>query len=344
MSSPTLAVGALLALMLTLQPAHAQSAQAPRQLIEKLGVEMRQILEARKPDKVPEDAERQVAEQITALIHGSPGHPSLTETDEHGRTPLMLAASGAYPLVVQALLADPAVKLGINARNEAGATAWMEASFAPTLTLAACQPGVLTRERSLLLPPYLRRMAHLLKARGAAIGAITRQLEEAGAVAQPEEAKKAWLARCPNATAELRAALAEGALMPTLIKHAVSRQGAFNKAALDNIASVPARPPQDMKFVNVAKDPAQASISPSCRRALPLLDRFDFDDWTGEILFKVTFQTRAGVVEGADFELSGDPPRAKVVDALREAILGALSAYECQGDHVFEQEFQFEAK
>ncbi|MEO6279716.1 ankyrin repeat domain-containing protein [Roseateles sp.] len=345
--SHLLSTGALLlTLLYALQPAHAQPARTPRQLIDNLGVEVRQILETSKPDKTPEDAERAVAAQIMALSQGAPGHLSLTELNEYGRTPLMLAARGGYPLVVQALLADPGVKLRINVRDAEGATAWMEANFAPTLTLAACQPGVLTAERYLLLPPYLRRMAHLLKAQGTAIGAIVRQLEEAGAEAQPEDAKRVWLARCPNATPELRAALADGALMPTLTREAVSRQSAFNKAALENIASVPARPPEGMKFVTGPSGPDEGPISPlltvhqmNCvRMAHPQVPR---TDWTGSILLKAIAQIRDGIVETADIQLIGEPQRPNVVEVFRKAILMALSGYQCPGDHVFEQVFQF---
>jgi len=97
-----------------------------------------------------------------------------------------------------------------------------------------------------------------------------------------------------------------------------------------------------MKFINVPGNPVQAPMD--CRRAHPPLEHIEFGGWKGELPFKVTAQTRAGFVEVADFELRGDPPRARVVDALREAVLAALSAYECQGDHVFEHEFPFEAK
>ena len=351
-SSPRILVvsGLLLALLFTLNPAQAEPVRTPRQMIDDLGIQTRQILESATADKTPEDAERAVAEQITALSQGEPGHLSLTEADPRGRTPLMLAASGAYPLVVAALLADPGVKLRINAPDADGATAWMVASFAPALTLAACQPGNLTAERAPLLPPYLRRMNHLLKAKGTAIGAIVRLLEEAGAEVRPDEAKRIWLARCPNATAALRAALAGGDLMPTLVKEAITRQSQFNKAARDSLDKVPARPPEGMQFV---AEPAAMSEG---ARMSPLLTVHQMDcgrmnfhpafdvQWKGEILFDTVIETRAGVVEAVDFKLLAplrQRPGIDTISALRSAILGALAHYECKGDQVFEQEFQF---
>ena len=348
MPSRSLAAGVLLALLLALQPAQAQPDKTPRKLIEDLGLQVRQILESAKPDRTPEDAERAVAEQITALSRSAPGHLSLTAPDDRGRTPLMLAVSGAYPLVVQALLADPGVKLQVNLPDAEGATAWMTANFAPTLTLVACQPGNLTVERSQLMPPYLRRMAHLLKAKGAAVGAIVRMLQEAGAEPNAEEARRVWLARCPNTTAELRSALASAELQPTLINAAVTSQRAFNKAARESLSKLPARPPQGMRFV------AEPAAMPDGVRISPLLSVHQMNcahmaflrlpemlEWRGEMLLKAIVQTRAGVVEVADFELLSGKGHPQVVDIFRNAILGALAAYQCSGDQVFEQEFQF---
>jgi len=347
--SRSLAAGLLLALLLALQPAQAQPGKTPRQLIDDLGVQVRQILESAKPDKTPEDAERAVAEQITALSRSAPGHLSLTAADSQGRTPLMLAVSGTYPLVVQALLADPGVKLQVNLPDADGATAWMTANFAPTLTLVACQPGNLTADRSRLMPPYLRRMAHLLKAKGAAVGAIVRMLQEAGAEPNADEARRVWLARCPNATPELRAALAGGELLPTLISEAVTRQLAFNKAMQENMAKVPARPPEGMQFI------AEPKALPDGARMSPLLSVHQMNcvhmgrprlpailEWRGAMLLRATVQTRAGVVEVADFELLSGKANHKVVDIFRNAVLGGLAEYQCIGDHVFEQEFHFE--
>ena len=343
--TPTLLL--LLALLTGLQPAHAEPARAPRQLIEGLGVQVRKILQNDKPSKTPEDAERAVAEQITELIRSSPGHLSLTDADMRGQTPLMLAASGAYPLVVQALLADPAVRLQINVPNEAGETAWMLARFAPSLTLVACQPGALTIERALFLPPYLRRMAQLLKSPGAGIQPIIDSLEAAGAEPQPEAAKRAWLARCHNASPELRQALVNGELTTTLIKESLARQRDFNTALRDRPTSIPEQPPEGMKFTRVQGAAPVLPLTELLRlqgvhcvyMAKPPVPQLN---WTGLISFKVTVTNRAGIVETADFEVvSPGKEKPYVVDAFRRSVLAALAQYECEGDQAFEQEFTY---
>ncbi|MDR7295266.1 hypothetical protein J2X16_000587 [Pelomonas aquatica] len=326
---------------LAAQAAHAEPPPTPRQLIDRLGVETRQLLEEPRNDRTPADAERAVAEQITAWARRSPGDEALIDGDDQGRTPLMLAASGAYPLVVKALLGDPIVKALVNTKDAAGQTAWMHASFAPGLTLVSCQPGTLTLDRYPLLRPYLLRMSALLKSKDSPLVGIARLLEDAGARPDPEGARRAWLARCPNTPAELRQALANGAMLKTLVDDAVSRQTAFSKTLREGIAGTPQTPPEGMKFITVRDGQAKKAARLSCVRkpAPPLRGALP---WSGELTFKTLVATRAGIVEAVDFELvSPGTPDLHVVQYFRSAIVQALAAYQCEGDHVFEQVFHF---
>lgn len=342
---------ALLALLLGVELAQAQPALSPRELIDALGVQIRQILEDPKRSKTWQDierAEQAVALQISSLARSAPGDDALIDADAQGRTPLMLAASGGYRLVVAALLADPIVRVRINAADKAGETAWMVASFAPALTLVACQPGTLTLERFPLLPPYLRRMSILLGVKDAAAtataAAIVRSLEQAGAAPDPQAARQAWLARCPNTSPELRQALTQGPLLTTLVDHALAQQARFSRAYREGAASIPQKPPGDMRFINAAPAMIESArqlkctgrVVPALRGALP---------WQGKLLFKVTAATRAGVVEVADLELlPGGEPSPQVADYFRSLILQALAGYRCEGDHVFTQEFSFKVE
>jgi len=334
-------------LLLGAAAAQAQEQRTPRQMIEHLGVQIRQNLEDAKATRTPEDLERAVAEKITAFIGSAPGHLSLTAPDSNGRTPLMLAAGDGYPLVVRALLADASVKLRINEPDRDGATAWMLASFALPLTLVACEPGTLTLERYPLLPPYQRRMAHLLKDKGTAIFAIPGMLEEAGASADAESAKRVWLARCPNAAPELREALASGGLRQTLVKDAVTRLREFNKLAQEAPKSIPIRPPRDMVFVRDGQKPSMERRSPLLQLSQMTCERMEepelptFVSWSGRILLKAVARTRAGVVEAADLQVLSENKPLAATDYFSALILRALATYRCEGDAVFEQEFEF---
>lgn len=326
--------------------AHAQDTQDPRQLIEHLGVEIRQLLEDTKATRTAEDAEKAVAVQIAKRIAQSPGDPRLTQADERGRTPLMLAVSGGYPWVVTALLTEPTVKQQINAANAAGETAWMLAQFAPTMTLVACQPGTLTRERAQLLPPYLRRMALQMKDQFGRLVAITQALEGAGATGSEASLKQAWLARCPNTAADLREQLGSEPLMPLVISDAIARQMAFNKAFTENPSSLPGEPPADMKFLtdqDVGRPGKPLRLQLKLCSRMPKPDMRGMPNWSGKIVLKAKVFSRAGVVETADFEVIEGARDKAAVDYFRSVVLRSLAGYYCDGDTLFEQEFMLTA-
>lgn len=348
---PFLPFSARAAAVMLLIPCYFQIAQAqptatPHQLIDRLGVNIREILEDPESKKTPEEAERAAADQISALVKSSPGHLSMTEVDASGRTPLMLAVSGGYPQIVHALLADPSVRLAINVPDRNGATAWMLGNFAPAVTLMACEPGTLTIERYQLLPPYIRRLANLLKTNQDAIVGIIRDLEAAGAEIKPEEAKRVWLARCPNAAPELRKALATGELLPLVLRDSLNRLGQFNRAAEEQPLSLPSTPPEEMKFVHVGDDmPTDAeSLLNIDRMACAKLPKPELPKrvhWAGEITFRAAVVTRAGVVEGADFTVLSGTKDRRLVAGFRNILLQTLAKYVCYGDHSFQQDFTF---
>lgn len=333
----------LLALTVALSCAQAEPVATPHERIARLGVQIRQILEAAEPASTPDDAERAVADEITAFARSTPGNASLTQPDRQGRTPLMQAVSGGYLLVVKALLADASVRQQINAADTAGETAWMLAQFAPGMTLVACQPGALTLERYPLLPPYLRRMATLMAAKKSVVVAISQALQEAGADVDPDAARKAWLARCPNTAPELRQALANSDLLNTLVSDALDRQMSFNKTSRSGLATIPQKPPQDMRFVVTGGHRLNAGDL-NCRRKPPPLLRGALN-WSGIVRFKGVIATRAGVVEAVDIDVPpGQDAPPVVFDHFRGAVIRALAGYQCEGDHVFEQEFQFKVE
>lgn len=343
----------LLALALMLGTAvQAQPAGTPRQIIDALGLEQRQLLHKPDPKRSPEDAERDAAAQIKALIGTSPGHLSLTEADSRGRTPLMLAAGQSYALIVEALLSDPGVRLSMDVADADGETAWMLASFALPMTLPACQPGSLTVERQLQMLPYLRRLAHLAKTKAASVTATIDALEAAGVQPRPDDAKRAWLARCPNAAPDLRRALAEGELMPTLVNTATTRLAEYVRATRDAPRKVPLRPPAGMRFVPdeqrrtaVRLVPQFAAEVPGCPRVVrPRLD--NPLAWKGMLRLKAVVWTRGGVVEAVDVDQVAINGRQDddITNFFRDVTLRALAGYECEGDFVFEQEFQFEIR
>lgn len=338
-------LAALLCLLVSLPPVLAEQARTPRRLIDTLNVEVRKILENPKSTRTPEDAEAAVAEQIIALIRSDEGHLSLTQPDEQGRSPLMVAAGSGHALIVQALLTAPGVRLTVDTADNHGETAWMLAQFAPSVTLVACQPGLLTLERAQLLPPYLRRMSHLLRNQHK-LTAIVQSLQDAGAAPRPDEARRAWLARCPNATPALREALADAPLLRTLVRESLARVTEFNRIGLDKPRSLPAKPPADMKFIRdgIARkrisrlddlltfDPTRCEMA---KPQVPLLSG------AGVILFKVVADTRAGVVEAVDIDVVSVDGLERSTDTLRAVVVETFARYRCEGDFLFEQEFHF---
>lgn len=312
----------------------------PMQLIDRLGVQIRQALEDRRTGLTPDGAEAAVAAQITALARRSVGDDALVATDAQGRTPLMLAVGGGHAAVVEALLADPVVRLRIDARNAAGETAWMIASTAPSMTLMACQPGLLTLERHALLTPYLRRMSQLIAHKKSPIARIQQALEDAGAERTPDAARQAWLARCPNAAPELRQTLAGGDLLSPLVNDALQRQMAFNQAYRSGLVTLPQRPPPDMRFVTAPGRVLAVGDMTCPRMAPPTLP--GSLDWTGSLRLLARIATRGGIVEAVDLTVHADAGTpAIVIDHFRSLLIRTLAAYQCEGEHVFEQEFVF---
>lgn len=337
-------ISALAAAHFAVTPAKADDLPTPRELIDWLNLEVRTILADPKTAKTPEEVERATAEQIAAFIRSDERNPALTAQDLWGRTPLMLAVSSGYPLIVETLLTAPVVRQDINVSDHAGETAWMLAQFVPSVTLVACQPATLTRNRAPLLPPYLRRMTQLLADRGAAPLAILKAVEAAGAEGSPEDAKRAWLARCPNAAPELRQALADGPLMKTLVSESIKRQAEFNRTAKANLQSLPAKPPADMKFfhgplrgVRIARPGKPKANAVYCTMPTPAIPAVN---WSGVMNAKFVINTRAGIVETVDAQTTVDPPNEAAADQMLAAMLRAVAGYRCEGDFAFEQEMQ----
>lgn len=325
----------------------------PHQWIDELDLSLRRRLQA--PDLgTPDAAEQDTAARITALIGSAPGAASLTQTDLRGRTPLMRAAASGHARVVDALLADAGVRRTINQATPQGETALMLANFAPSLSLVACQPGTLTLDRAALLPPYVLRMRHVLRDRGQVLLQLRAALLQAGAVQDLPSLRDAWRARCPHSTPALQAALAASDdLLLTLTEHAVAAQSNFNEQAGAAAANLPASPPAGLRFLRpqersasrdhslIAGMPVRAGMV--CRRmARPDRPRTP-PGWRGTVVLRAHVATRAGLVEAVDIDRvgpaqDGDGP---VAQQFERAVVQALAHYECLGDHVFQQEFQF---
>ena len=141
-------------------------------------------------------------------------------------------------------------------------------------------------------------------------------------------------------------ALATGPLLSTLINESISRQTQFNTARWHGLSTVPQKPPEGMRFIQDGPGqptPRNAKDMTCARRAPPVLR--GALDWTGSLLFRLKAATRAGVVETVDLQVSSSTERdPRVVDYFRGVILQAVAAYQCEGDHVFEQEFQLKVE
>ena len=138
-------------------------------------------------------AEELAAEAMQAVV--AAGDPDLlVGTDRNGQTPLNAAAQMGYALLVDELLASSHVREAIDARDRHGMTAWVGANFALRQAMLVCNPGV-RRIRPLLVPLMAAQPYYLLSPENP-YRKTRRLLEEAGATADMDHARRLWFDTC----------------------------------------------------------------------------------------------------------------------------------------------------
>lgn len=329
----------------------------PTDIIDKLGL-------ATRPDAsgswdTQRAAEAAAAEQVRALVKAAPGHPALTETDALGRTPLMRAAVNGYADVVDALLGDTAVQAGIEARDLFGATAWSLSQFARPVTLLSCHPQMSVMERAPLWRPYLQRSAYFLKRDVNRFQHIGQLLVAAGARADQQAAKAAWQAQCPGHDDDTRQQLdATPELLRGLMLDTHERLERLNRKA-GEAGSTPSTNPEppllawpgtrdvwQQHWPKLMLNPPDRLVPPAGTTAVRCtrMGRPNLPsslNWSGVARFRVVAEVQAGVPVVAEIRRVDGLMDRRAQALIQIAILRTLASYECAGDHVFEQEFQF---
>lgn len=358
------AVRALYLILSLLAPGAAARAappeQTPRQVIAQLGLDTR--ANASRDWTRQHEAETAAALQLRRLIQAKPGDPSLTETDGYGRTPLMEAAVNGYADVVEALLTDPGVQAHVNDSDRFGATAWGLSQFARPVTLIACHPQMYARDRVPLLKPYAQRAAYFRNGSTTSFARIAGLLVGAGARADAAAAKAAWLTQCPGADEALRQRLqASEDLSQALWAYTFERLEQFKREMADTPARLPPAPlpgpvlagaetrnawqqrwPKAWVPRSDRPAPADPSAGVQCTRMgkpeMPAVN------WTGEATFRLVIELQAGAPTVIDIGLVSGRMEPRMEALLQAVLLRTLASYECAGDHIFEQEFQFKVQ
>lgn len=346
----------LCALALTGAGAHAQS--TPAEIIDALGLAIRP--DASSTWDAPRRAETAAAEQLRALIAAAPGQPALTAADALGRTPLMRAALNGYAEVVAALLADDSVRAGLETRDRFGATAWSLSQFARPLTLLSCHPQMLALERAPLWRPYLQRSAYFLQGGVNRFQHIGQLLTAAGARADDAAARAAWQAMCPGHDEDAQQKIsAAPQLLRGLMLDTNARLQRLNDKALQASGTLVANPaPIRLAWPDAAdvwQQPWPKLMLTLADRAAPAAEglpavrctRMGRPDipraiqWTGQAPFRVLVEIQAGVPTVAEIRRVDGLMDRRAQALIQVAILRTLATYECPGDHLIEQEFQF---
>lgn len=150
-------------------------------------------------------AEQRTADHIRAAIAAKPDDAQWADAPR-GMTPLMSAAMSGYPLVVEALLTSPRARAQIEAeaRGAGGATAWGLSNFSWMTAAWSCHAGFLNADDPFQAASRLINTGYFLMAPENPYQQLRQMLVMAGAKADLERAKKAWLTMCPTSDAALK--------------------------------------------------------------------------------------------------------------------------------------------
>jgi hypothetical protein len=146
-------------------------------------------------------AERQAAADIRRWVNGFQGF--LVEKNAAGQVPLMVAASLGYAEVVGELLKAKNVRDAIDGVDGRGLSAWIHANFAFRQTLWVCNPSVF--EDPFAWVPLAVTLPYYQESADNPYRKIRRLLEEAGAKADRERAKRFWQDNCTRQAEGTRA-------------------------------------------------------------------------------------------------------------------------------------------
>ena len=146
-------------------------------------------------------AERGAAMEMARAIVGDPD--GVVEKSLADQTPLMAAAAAGYARVTSTLLQSPRVRASIGEVDRTGATAWTLASLALRQSAWVCNPQIL--DDPFMWVPLMVVQPCYVEAETNPYRRTRELLEAAGAVPDPDAARRIWQRFCTNQNDTVRA-------------------------------------------------------------------------------------------------------------------------------------------
>ncbi len=147
-------------------------------------------------------AEVEAAEEIRLYL-ASGSTEGLLARDKNGRTPLAAAAYMGYPNVVAALLASDLVKAHIDDEGSMGMTPWIAANLSLRQSFWTCNPTIFNDPFKFM--PMLVTQPYYVANPTPPYKKVRELLEQAGASASMQKAKRKWMALCKHQSSEAKA-------------------------------------------------------------------------------------------------------------------------------------------
>jgi hypothetical protein len=188
-------------LLAVAQPCGAQTAPSLHKIIRDLDERMTSVGEVSGKLSKFDAAVSKARVEIAQSLAGGDRAKLLAERDSSGKTPLIAAAAAGYFDIVAEILLAPEARSTIEETDSSDLTAWDRANLASHQAAWVCNPGIM---RNVMLYVPLLVVRPYYKHDESPYVRTRRVLEGAGASADMERVKRAWLTVCKYQLVETR--------------------------------------------------------------------------------------------------------------------------------------------